>query len=345
MSELAGKNLLSGNQAIVKGALQVGASYFAGYPITPASSIMNHWVDGIKTYPENVFLQTEDEIAAIHSVIGASLAGKKSFTATSGPGFSLMQEGLGLAYAYKTPLVVVNVQRQGPSTGMPTLFSQDCLLQTQYGSHGDYGTIVLYPNSVEECYFLTIKAFNLACQSSSPVILLSDAYLAQMYENVELEYSGKIIDFPFEGVGNSNRHFTGLTNVDGVVDTKNASAYHKWQEDLQKGIVEATKNSELFEYTPNEKADTLIISFGILSRAVAGLVEGSADEFALFRPIQLFPIVEKLEKIAKDYDRIVVVEGNMGQYQMALQSFLCREVELISSVGGEIELQKFSSHF
>ncbi len=327
---------ISGNQAIAAGCKEAGAYYLAGYPITPSTDIMVNWLN-IISYKERTFIQTEDEIAAIHNIIGASLAGKKAFTTTSGPGFSLMQEGIGLAYVYQIPLVLFNVMRQGPSTGMPTLFSQDSLLQTQYGTHGDHIAITFYPNSVQECYDLTIKSFNAACESSSPVILASDAYLARMYENAKYHHDISIAEFPFKGLGQGKRHYTGLTNDDGIPDTKNAKTFHKWMKKINDPIIKTAKKYELYEYTKCSKSNVLLIAFGILSRVVAEW----QDEYSLFRPIRIFPVLEKaLIKVSKKYDDIVVVEGNQGQYATLVESVLKRPVKRVPVLGGEINPNK-----
>ena len=170
---MAKRMLLQGNDAVALGAVKAGLDFFAGYPITPASEILHKIVE----FPRQVkVLQMEDEIASINACVGAALAGAKAMTATSGPGFSLMQEGIGLGHMVEAPLVVVNVQRVGPSTGMPTFGAQGDILQCRWGSHGDYFPIALYPNSVAELYACTIHAFNAAEESLSPVILLSDGY-------------------------------------------------------------------------------------------------------------------------------------------------------------------------
>ncbi len=181
------KRFISGNEAIFQGALRAGATYFAGYPISPTSEILQQAAVSSEGEGGFRFLQAEDEIAAAIATISASLAGAKSFTATSGPGFSLMQEAIGWGHAVEAPCVFVNSMRVGPSTGMPTQPAQADLLQIKAGSAGDYYPIAFYPNSVEECFHLTVTAFNAAEESLSPVILLADAFLSHLYEVVDLE--------------------------------------------------------------------------------------------------------------------------------------------------------------
>src|SRR3989339_1399655 len=216
------KQLLQGNHAIALAAEVAGLKFFAGYPITPASEIIHEMVNKkhIKT------LQMEDEIASVNAVIGASLAGLKAMTATSGPGFSLMQESIGLAHMMEVPLVIVDVQRVGPSTGMPTLPSQGDIMQARYGSHGDYNPIVLYPNSVSECYKYTIEAYNASEESRSPVILLLDGFLGHLYETVDLEaVKAKILPRKQLPLGQGKRNFTGLLSRDGIPCTKDTAYY------------------------------------------------------------------------------------------------------------------------
>jgi len=175
--------LLQGNEACVKGALMAGCRFYAGYPITPATEIMEIMA---KELPQagGTFIQMEDEIASLGAVIGASLAGVKSMTATSGPGFSLMQEHIGFACMAEVPCVVVNVMRAGPSTGLPTLPSQGDVMQARWGTHGDHPIIAIAPSSVYECLELTVQAFNLSERYRTPVILLIDEVVAHMREGI-----------------------------------------------------------------------------------------------------------------------------------------------------------------
>ncbi len=185
--------LVQGNEACVKGALAVGCRFYGGYPITPSSEIAEHMV---RAMPEvgGVFIQMEDEIASLASVIGASLGGSKAMTATSGPGFSLMQEHIGFATMAEVPCVVVNVMRGGPSTGMPTSPSQGDVMQARWGTHGDHSAIVLAPSSVGEVFDLTVKAFNLAERFRTPLILLYDEIIGHTRESVVLPEADTVVD-------------------------------------------------------------------------------------------------------------------------------------------------------
>jgi 2-oxoglutarate/2-oxoacid ferredoxin oxidoreductase subunit alpha len=185
------RRLLQGNQAIAQGALYAGARFYAGYPITPSSEIADECAARLPKLG-GVFIQMEDEIASIAAVIGASLAGAKAFTATSGPGFSLMQENLGLAVMGEVPCVVVDVQRSGPSTGLATKPGQSDIMQARWGRHGDQSVIALSPATVGECFTLTVQAFNLAERFRVPVILLADELVGHMRENVTVPAPGEI---------------------------------------------------------------------------------------------------------------------------------------------------------
>ena len=184
--------LIQGNQAIAEGALYAGARFFAGYPITPSSEIAEVCSKRLPLVG-GFYMQMEDEIASIAAVVGASLAGAKSFTATSGPGFSLMQENLGLAVMAEVPCVVVNVQRSGPSTGLATKPAQADVMQIRWGRHGDQALIALSPATVQECFLLTVQAFNFAERFRVPVILAADEIVAHMRENVGLPAPGELV--------------------------------------------------------------------------------------------------------------------------------------------------------
>jgi len=328
------KKFISGNEAIAMGALDAGMKFYAGYPITPASEIMEFLVD-----KEITFIQPEDEIASVNLCLGASLAGKKSMTATSGPGFSLMQEGIGFGHMTRTPMVIVNVQRVGPSTGMPTFASQGDILQTKSGSHGDYCPIVFYPNSVKELYEYTIHCFNASEQSKTPVILLSDALLSHMYESVEFSHPGekiKIINQREKPLGENNKHVTGLLSKGNIPKTKDFDYYKEWFENYQKEISNVAKNYEFYEYIENKNADELIIAYGIVSRTILGL----KNKYSIFRPIRLFPVLEKeILNIAKKYKKIIVIEMNNGQYAGELKKFLGDKVKSVSVLDGKINLE------
>ena len=325
------KQLLQGNQAIAMAAEVSGLKFFAGYPITPASEIIHEMVNKkhIKT------LQMEDEIASINAVIGASLAGLKAMTATSGPGFSLMQESIGLAHMMEVPLVIVNVQRVGPSTGMPTMPAQGDIIQCVHGSHGDYFPIVFYPNSVSELYRYTVMAFNAAEESLSPVILLSDGYISHLYETIIPHRDFEIKKRNLQPLGEGNRHFTGLSHEDSVPKTSDVDNYRKLITRLHEKQQLTARRYNYYEYMECKKdTDKLLISYGALSRIAYYFKE----DFSLFRPIRMFPIVEEIKIIAQRYKRILVMEMNTGQYVHEIERILHREVEFVPILGGRIDL-------
>ncbi|MCF8111774.1 MAG: 2-oxoacid:acceptor oxidoreductase subunit alpha [Desulfobacteraceae bacterium] len=183
--------LIQGNEAIAAGAVYAGAGFYAGYPITPSSEIMN---DAARLMPRvgGIFVQMEDEIGSIAAVVGASLGGAKAFTATSGPGFSLMQENLGVAVMGEVPCVLINVQRSGPSTGLATKPGQADIMQVRWGRHGDQTIIALCPGSVPECFLLTVKAFNLSEKFRVPVVLVTDEVIAHARQNFAIPEPGEI---------------------------------------------------------------------------------------------------------------------------------------------------------
>jgi 2-oxoglutarate/2-oxoacid ferredoxin oxidoreductase subunit alpha len=327
------KQLLQGNQAIAMAAEVAGLKFFAGYPITPASEILHEMVNKkhIKV------LQMEDEIASINAVIGASLAGLKAMTATSGPGFSLMQESIGLAHMMEVPLVIVNVQRVGPSTGMPTLPAQGDVMQCIHGSHGDYFPIVFYPNSVSELYTYTVMAFNAAEESMSPVILLSDGYISHLYETVASHRDFVIKERSRLPLGMSNRHFTGLSHEDSTPKTSDVDNHRRFIAHLYEKQQITAQRYNHYEYRRcNKDTDTLLISYGALSRVAYYF----GNDFALYRPVRIFPIVEEIRSIALHYKRIVIMEMNTGQYAHEIERILHREVEFIPILGGRIDLDE-----
>lgn len=334
------KKLLLGNEAIVEGALAADLGFYSSYPITPASEIMESIAKKQIELKQIRFIQAEDEIAAINMCIGASLAGAKAMTATSGPGFSLKQEAIGLAFKLRTPLLIIDCQRVGPSTGMPTLGAQGDILQAKHGSHGDYANIVFYPNSVEECYRYTIEAMNAAEESLSPVILLTDGIISHAYETVDLgkiKYSAK--ERKLQPLGTAKRHFTGLTSKNNIPKTKDPSIYRQWYKKRKKEILDIAKRYNFYEYIENKNTDTLLIAYGITSRVILPLKK----EYAIFRPIRMFPIIEELKEIAKKYSKIVIIEMNDGQYKNELEAFLKKEIKLISQLGGKISLKEIKN--
>lgn len=329
------KRLTIGNEAVALGALRAGMDFFAAYPITPASEIMHFLAEKEK---EIAFMHAEDEIASIHLAIGASLSGRKSLTSTSGPGMSLKQEGIGLAHMMEVPLVVVNVQRVGPSTGMPTLPAQGDIIQARHGSHGDYNPIVFYPGSVEECYRYIMEAFNASEESRSPVILLMDGFLAHLAETVNLSrVKVEMKPRKLAPLGTGTRHFTGLLEKKGIPLTKDTAYYREWYQRIKNKMLATAENYRFFEYLENKQSDTLLIAYGITSRVILPL----KSQHSIFRPITMFPLLEReLQDAAQSHDRIIVIEMNDGQYRGEVERVLKREVFGIPVLGGSIKLNE-----
>ena len=353
--------LVSGNHACALGALAAGCRFFAGYPITPSSEIAERLS---RQLPEvgGVFVQMEDEIASMAAVIGASVGGVKAMTATSGPGFSLKQENLGYAAGAEVPCVIVNVMRGGPSTGMPTRPSQADLMQARWGSHGDYPIIALTPASVSEIYSETMRAFDLAEQFRSPVVLLYDQVIAQLTETVTLDGASRIsvsrkwASGPREAYkpfatgsdaipamakpGDGYRvHTTGLTHSETGFPTQQPDAVTR---NLERLFTKLDKHRELidsYEAVNCEDADVLIVAVGISARAARRAVEQCREQglrVGLFRPITFWPFPEKqLREAAAKAKAVLVPEMNTGQLQFVAERVLARRVDAIHLFSGE----------
>ena len=361
---LTGTHFMSGDLACAEGAIAAGCRFFGGYPITPATEIAERMA---RRLPEvdGVYIQMEDEIASIAAIIGASYAGKKAMTATSGPGFSLMQENIGLAVMTEAPLVIVDIMRGGPSTGQPTMPGQQDIMQAKWGSHGDYEIIALAPSSVQEMFDLTIECFNLAETYRVPVILLADEIIGHMWERVTIppQKEVKLVDRkkpktarteyrPFKpdqdlvppmacfGEG-YHFHATGLTHDEkGEPKTVSIEEQTKLVKRLCEKIRKNADKIVRVEEVMLEDAEVAVIAYGIASRAALSAVRKARDEgikAGLLRLITIWPFPEKhVAKIAQQVRAIIVPEMNCGQ--------LVREVEraakttpvfLISKLGEE----------
>jgi len=342
------RRLVQGNEAVFRGAIAAGASYYAGYPISPSTEILNVASGWAAEHPEFGFLQAEDEIASANAVIGASLAGAKSFTATSGPGFSLMQEAIGYAQKVGVPCVFVDVQRVGPATGMPTMPGQGDILQVRYGSSGDYTPIALYPNSVTEAFNLAVAAFNAAEESRSPVVLLSDTFVAHLNEVVDLdELEAEVTVAPRElaplarNAEADPRFFAGVLMYEhgpnaGEPATADADEYLRQFYAAKQRHLEVANRYALYQHGWNTAARTLILCYGIVSRVAAPL----AADYALFRPIRIHPMLtDELRAVADGYEHIVAIEANDGQYADMAELALRREVKRVPLLGGRISLE------
>ncbi len=332
--------LMQGNEACAEGALRAGCRFFAGYPITPASEIAERLSYQLPQV-DGTFIQMEDEIASMGAVIGASLAGVKSMTATSGPGFSLMQENLGFACMAEVPCVVVNVMRGGPSTGLPTNPSQGDVMQARWGTHGDHPIIVLSPTSVMECFSLTVKAFNYSEKYRTPVILLMDEVVAHMREKVVLPDASEVevIDrvkpsvppewyLPYEdtsfGVppmgifGEGYRyHVTGLVHDIRGFPTLRQDEIKPFLLRLFRKISTHFNDIQLVENFFIEDADLVIVAFGCTARSAhRAMVEARARgmKVGLLKLITLWPFPRRfVEPLTQAGKTLLVPEMNMGQ--------------------------------
>lgn len=283
------------------------------------------------------FIQSEDEISAANAIMGASLAGAKSFTATSGPGISLMQEAIGYGHQVEIPAVFINVQRVGPATGMPTMPAQQDIVQTNYGSSGDYYPLAFYPNSVEECYRYIAIAFMAAEESLSPVIMLSDGFVGHLNEVVNLDaIEIEVAPRSRPPLGTGKRFFTGLAHdEEGTPRTADAETYKQWLSKVKARHEKVAARHNYFEFKRNTSSDTLLISYGIVSRVIASF----ASQFSMFRPIRVFPMLgDELREHARGYENIAVVEANDGQYACLVERELKRDVIKVPLLGGRISL-------
>ena len=346
---------MQGNIACAEGALAAGCSFFGGYPITPSTEVAEHMA---KVLPKKggTFIQMEDEIASISSIIGASWAGARSMTATSGPGFSLMMENIGYAVITETPLVIVNIQRGGPSTGQPTMGAQGDMMQCRFGSHGDYSAIALSPSTVQEMFDLTAKAFNLADRFRCPVFVMSDEIIGHMREKVvlpdEVEIKTRktlkegylpfqpeddmIPGFPVFGKGH-RVHVTGLTHDQrGYPDATDCELHSELVTRLVEKI--ESKRHEIADYdVVNPDAEIVFITYGPPGRAVRQLIHDNPDMGIGHLNLRIvWPFPEEVLKSFPNASKFIVPELNMGQIAREIQRHTCVEVKSLPKLGGEM---------
>jgi 2-oxoglutarate ferredoxin oxidoreductase subunit alpha len=350
---LTGEHFMLGDHACAEGAILAGCRFFAGYPITPATEIAERMSVRMPQVG-GVYIQMEDELASMNAILGASWAGIKSMTATSGPGFSLMMENLGLGIMLETPCVLVNVQRGGPSTGLPTLVGQQDMMQARWGSHGDYEIIALSPSSPQEFFDLTIRAFNLSERYRTPVLVMADAEVGHMTEKVvilppeEVEIatrpqvrkgdvepdrfriyrdseSGEVGHVsPMVAAGEGYRiHVTGLTHDERGYPVMNAKA-HEWNVNRLVDKIRAHRGEIIqFEERNTEDAEVVVVSYGISARTSLWPIELARREgirVGYLRLITVWPFPdEAIRLLAKEIRAFVVPEINLGQ--------ISREVE------------------
>jgi 2-oxoglutarate ferredoxin oxidoreductase subunit alpha len=362
---LTGEHFFHGDAACAEGGLAAGCRFFAGYPITPATEVAERMA---RRLPEvgGVFIQMEDEIASMAAILGASWGGVKSMTSTSGPGFSLMMENIGLGMMTETPCVVVNIQRGGPSTGLPTLVGQADMMQARWGSHGDYGCIALAPSSPQECFDLTVQAFNLSEIYRQPVFVMADEVVGHMTERVVIpsrrdltvmERSSpsmpKCDYLPFNSTGplpapmatagqGYHVHVTGLTHdergypvITDVVQERN----------IRHIVDKIRKNAENIiqvESIALEDAEVVLVAYGCTARVARQAVEdlrARGHKVGLLRLITVWPFPSNIiRKLATKVKAFVVPEINYGQvaYEVERTAQGNAEVMLMALMGGSI---------
>ncbi len=352
----AGVHYLDGDRATAEGAIAAGCRFFAGYPITPSTEAAEHISE---RFPHigGVFIQMEDEIASITAIIGASWGGARSMTVTSGPGFSLMVEGIGLAAMMETPCVIANVQRGGPSTGLPTMVGQADVMQARWGSHGDYEIIAYAPQSPQEAFELTVKAFNVAEKYRTPVIILLDECVGHMTEKVvipsadDLEVEPRrltkaakdkylpyafgddlVPDMAVAGMG-YRFHTTGLTHDErGYPDMS-----EKCQEWLVPRLVAKIRDyaDDIIDVAEEELegADVVVVSYGIsarISRMAIDDARARGTKVGFFRLRSIWPFPEKrVAELAAKIKSFVVVENNLGQIFYEVQRCAAGKAETL----------------
>ncbi len=356
---------IHGDTAVAYGALLAGCRFFGGYPITPASEIAEKMSDLLPKVGGK-YIQMEDELGSIASVIGSSWAGAKAMTATSGPGLSLMQENIGFAHMSETPLVLADVQRSGPSTGQPTLGAQGDIMQTRYGSHGDFAAITLSPNNIQETLDYTIRAFNLAEEYRTPVFLMLSADLGHMREMVEIpdevetferkqpkvdpedyvpfgkgEYGKeKVPEFGVFGDG-YHTYVTGLTHDEqGFPATDDQEDHDRLIRRQVEKILDDREELTDVEKRKLDDADVAILSYGITSRSAMGALKKGREQgkklgYLRLKTLWPFPIQE-IKDLSETVDKIIVAELNLGQiYHKVVEHADC-EVALADKIGGEV---------
>ena len=343
---LTGEHYMTGDEACAEGALAAGCLFFAGYPITPATEIAEHMAIRL---PEvgGTYIQMEDEIAAMAAIVGGSCAGVKSMTATSGPGFSLMMENIGLAVCTETPCVVVNVQRAGPSTGLPTMGAQGDMMQARWGSHGHYNIIALSPSSAQELFHQTILAFNLSETYRTPVLIMADEVVGHMSERVMIpdaadirlmsrpKPKGRKDRFkPFSPGENGvapmadagegyHVHVTGLTHDEKGYPMMTVEAQASLMERIMNKFSQNLNAILRTESVWMDDAEIVVVSYGVSARTAYAAVEearGHGIKAGLLKLVTVWPFPETLiRNLAGHVKGFVTVELNLGQIHLEVQ--------------------------
>lgn len=357
---------MQGNEACVEGAIAAGMKFYAGYPITPSTEIAEV---SAQLLPKvgGKFIQMEDEIAGMAATIGGSLAGLKSMTATSGPGFSLKQENIGYAAIAEIPCVIVDVQRGGPSTGLPTAPSQGDIMQAKWGTHGDHPVIALAPSSVRETFDLTVRCFNLAEKYRTPVMLMLDEVVGHMREKIEIPDASEIeiIDRLKPQSGDENYqpykveegqivpamaaygdgyrfHVTGLVHDESGFPSNSHEVANKLMTRLMKKVEDNLEDILSYEENHIEDAEVVVLSYGGTARSAKSAMKKAREmglKVGMFRPITIWPFPEKqVAEIAKNVKAIVVAEMNYGQLVLEVERVVknAAPVYHVGKINGEV---------
>jgi len=354
---LTGVHFLDGDHACCEGTLAAGARFSSGYPITPSTEVVERFAARIPKVG-GVFIQMEDELAASIALQGAVWGGAKAFTVTSGPGFSLMMEHIGYAVMTETPCVFVNVQRGGPSTGLPTLPAQADMMQARWGSHGDYGIVAICPNSPQECFDLTIRAFNLAEEFRVPVMMMLDECVGHMTEKVVIPEAETIEITPrrftrrtpeafhvFEPeedlvpdmvqAGDGYRfHITGLTHDERGYPSMHVDVQDRLVRRLQQKLAPLANGRALCETEDLDDAEVVVVSYGITSRVAQRALQMARQRgihAGKFRIIQAWPFPEQhIRELAGRVKAFVVPELNLGQMVWEVERAAAGKAKVVS---------------
>jgi 2-oxoglutarate ferredoxin oxidoreductase subunit alpha len=362
---IQGEFFMNGDEACAEGAISAGCRFFAGYPITPATEVAERMSSRL---PEvgGTYIQMEDEIASMNAILGASWAGVKAMTATSGPGFSLMMENLGLGVMLETPCVLVNIQRAGPSTGLPTAVGQGDMMQARWGSHGTYEIIAIVPNSPQEMFDLTITAFNLSEKYRVPVLIMSDEVVGHMSEKVVLRETApeelverrrptvppeKYLPFQADGglvppmalAGEGYRfHVTGLTHDERGYPAMNAAAQDRLVRRLVDKIRLNKKDIIRYEESWVDDAEVVVCAYGITARVARHAVQMARSEgirAGMLRLITVWPFPEEhIRELAHKVRTFLVPEINYGQIVLEVERCACGKAKtrLLPHMGGGV---------
>ncbi len=364
---LTGDHFMLGDHACAEGALAAGLDFFAGYPITPSTEIAEHIAVRLPPLGGR-FVQMEDELASIAAIIGASAAGARSFTATSGPGFSLMMENIGLAAMMELPVVIANVQRASPSTGLPTMVGQSDILQARWGSHGDYGIIAYCPESPQECFDLTICAFNAADQYRVPVFVLMDEVVGHMTERVIIPAEDQVPHTPRKGpkhgpdegvflsyapdddmvppiahAGEGYKvHMTGLTHDERGYPALTPENHDQLVNRLVDKVRLNALDIQMYEEIGTDDAETIVVSFGCTARSARHAVIAARNEgikCGFLRLITIWPFPEsRIRELINDGNvkRFIVPEVNLGQLRREMERLTDLPVLRHNHAGGSM---------